>query len=292
MRVKSRWGGMLLGAVSLVVLSGCVTMAAHDRLKARNRTLAAEKESLAQELFDSRSGHDVFKSRVGLCERELATKGELIANLQSENELLEGVRKMCLTELERMGQKQLGDITIVGPKLPEPLNNALKAFARQQPELVEFDENRGTMKWKADLLFALGSDTVKASSQESLRRFAEVLNSPAAKGFEVVVVGHTDDRPIVRPETKAHHPTNWHLSAHRAIAVAQALQRYKYDPVRIGIMGYGPYRPVADNSSEAGAAQNRRVEVYVIPKGSLVTGSADASVRSSKRAVVSSKPTP
>lgn len=279
MGVNGKVGGMALVAVGLFVLSGCVSMAEHDRLRARNRTLAAEKESLAQELFDSRSGNDSFKSSVSLCERELATKGELVANLQSENELLEGVRKMCLTELERMGQKQLGNITIVGPKLPGPLNNALKAFARAQPELVEFDENRGTMKWKADLLFALGSDSVRASSQESLRRFTEVLNSSAAKGFEVVVVGHTDNRPIVRAETKAQHPTNWHLSAHRAIAVAKSLQRFNYKADRIGVMGYGSYRPAADNSSEAGAAQNRRVEVYLIPRGSLVQSSAAASSR-------------
>jgi chemotaxis protein MotB len=277
MGVRGKAGRLMVGAMIVAVLGGCVSMAEHDRLRARNRTLAAEKESLAQGMYDNRTTNESLSQRVGLCERELATKGELVANLQKENELLEGVRKMCQTELERMGQKQLGDITITGPKLPEPLNNAIKAFAKQQPDLVVFDEARGTVKWKSDLLFALGSDTVKDASLDALHRFTEVLNSPVASGFEAVVVGHTDNRPIVRPETKARFPTNWHLSAARAIAVASALQHYGYPPERIGVMGYGPYRPVADNGSEAGAAQNRRVEVYLIPRGSLVSTGKEAS---------------
>ena len=277
MRVGGKLSRMIGVTSCMACLGGCTTMAEYDRLKARNRTLAAEKESLAQELFDARTGNDSLKARVELCERELTTKGELVANLRSENELLEGMRKMAMTELERMAGRQLGNIVIAGPKLPEPLNNALHSFARQHADLVAFDEARGTMKWKADLLFALGSDTVKESSLEALRRFTEVLNAPVASEFEVVVVGHTDNRPIVRPETKSRHPSNWHLSAHRAISVSSALLRFDYPAERIGIMGYGPYRPVADNASEAGAAQNRRVEVYLIPKGSLVQSSVDAS---------------
>lgn len=292
MRVRSKISGMGLSVLCLAVLNGCVSLAEYDRLKARNRTLAAEKEALAQGMFDGRTSNESLSGRVGLCERELATKGELVANLRSENELLEGVRKMCLTELERMGQKQLGDITITGPKLPEPLNNAIKAFAQQQPDLVIFDEARGTVKWKADLLFALGSDNVKDSSLDALRRFTDVLNAPAASGFEVVVVGHTDNRPIVRPETKSRFPSNWHLSAARAIAVSSALQQFGYAAERVGVMGYGPYRPIADNASEAGAAQNRRVEVYLIPRGSLVSGSADASSASRIGSLATTQPTP
>ena len=93
-----------------------------------------------------------------------------------------------------------------------------------------------------------------------------------SKGFEVVVVGHTDDRPVTRSETKAKHPTNWHLSAHRAIAVANILWKNGYQSSRVGVMGCGEYRPAADNSTEAGRGQNRRVEIYLIPTGSVVRG--------------------
>jgi len=53
------------------------------------------------------------------------------------------------------------------------------------------------------------------------------------------------------------------------------LTKYGYDVRRIGVMGYGEFRPVADNGSETGASQNRRVEIYLIPRGAIVQASAD-----------------
>ena len=119
-----------------------------------------------------------------------------------------------------------------------------------------------------DLLFASGSDVVRDSSKEALRAFCEVIKSPAAADFEAIVVGHTDTQPIKKSAEK--HPTNWHLSAHRAISVSTVLRQNGYGPERLGVMGYGEYRPVADNASAEGAAKNRRVEIYLIPAGSIV----------------------
>ena len=97
----------------------------------------------------------------------------------------------------------------------------------------------------------------------ALSAFASIIKSAAADGFEVIVVGHTDNRPVVRPETKAQHPTNWHLSSHRAIAVSNILQKNSYPPNRIGVMGCGQYRPVADNGTAQGSSENRRVEIIL-----------------------------
>jgi len=167
------------------------------------------------------------------------------------------------------GRQGLGDITIAGQMLPEPLDTALKRFAQEHPQAVTYDASRGTIKWTSDLLFALGSDVVKESSMAALRGFADIIKSDAASDFEVIVVGHTDNTPIGRPETKQRHPSNWHLSAHRAISVASILQRDGYGAERIGIMGFGEYRPIADNASDAGKSQNRRVEIYLVPRGSI-----------------------
>jgi chemotaxis protein MotB len=177
------------------------------------------------------------------------------------------------------GSQTLGDIALAGPRLPQPLDNALKRFADEHPTAVVYDALRGTVKWKSDLLFALGSDVVKESSLEAMRGFAEVIKSPIASDFEVIVVGHTDSHPIVKTQTKARHPSNWHLSAHRAISVASVLRNHGYPAERIGVMGYGEYRPIADNTTETGSSQNRRVEIYLVPKGVLVPTTADGGWR-------------
>ena len=275
------WMTSLVVGISMMIASGgCVSLDQHRRVKAQNRNLALEKEQLDQELFDQRSMNDVLRNRVASLERELGGKDELVANLRGENQLLEDMRKLMQDELESLaGKANLSPIHITGPRLPEPLDSALKQFADEHPTAVAYDPARGTVKWKSDLLFALGSDVVKQSSMEALRGFGEIIKSPAAADFEVIVVGHTDNRPIARPATKQKHPTNWHLSAHRAIAVSSVLRQDGYRPERIGVMGYGEHRPIADNATDSGAAQNRRVEIYLVPTGSIVPTLSDAGRR-------------
>jgi len=263
------------GCVSLMSV-GCVSLENYRRLEAQHRNLIAEKEAIDQELFDLRNSGGMMVDRQKSLSRELTTRDELVANLRRENKVLEDMRRILEKKLEEVASKaNMAPPVISGPKLPAALDSALKQFASEHPTEVVYDQVRGTVKWKSDLLFALGSDVVKESSKEALRGFADVIKSPAASGFEVIVVGHTDNRPINRPQTKQKHPTNWHLSAHRAISVASVLRDFGYSPKRTGIMGYGEYRPVASNASEQGASQNRRVEVYLVPAGSIVA-SADA----------------
>ncbi len=83
-------------------------------------------------------------------------------------------------------------------------------------------------------------------------------------GIDVIVVGHTCTTPIAKPETRREHKTNWHLSVHRAISVMNLLGQEKVAMTRLGVMGYGEYRPIADNASDAGKAKNRRVEIYLV----------------------------
>ena len=59
------------------------------------------------------------------------------------------------------------------------------------------------------------------------------------------------------------------LSVHRAIAVAQIIKKNGFAPQHIGVMGFGEDRPIADGSTPAGDSQNRRVEIYILPKGTV-----------------------
>ena len=105
-------------------------MEEHRRVQARNRMLTAERETTAQDLVDARAASDAQRSRVESLDRELATKSELIANLRGENEVLDEVRRLAQSQLESMaGRQGLGDITIAGQALPEPLDTALRRFA-------------------------------------------------------------------------------------------------------------------------------------------------------------------
>ncbi len=270
---RDRWIVLMgTGCFVSVALSGCASLDEHRRLQALNRNLQAEKTGLSQELFDCRSASDALRARTDSFNRELIAKDELIANLRAENGLLDDMRKTAQAALEKL-DGQFGDIVMATPKLPEQLDSALKRFADAHPDAVIYDAMHGTVKWKSDLLFALGSDIVRESSMGTLKHFAEVINSSAAVDFEVIIAGHTDTTPISKSATKAKHPTNWHLSAHRSIAVSNELQKNGYAPQRIGVMGCGEYRPVADNATAEGKSQNRRVDIYLVPTGAIVSAS-------------------
>lgn len=265
-----------VGGWMALLVTGCVSLDDHRRLEATNRNLAARNESLKGELFDVRSEADALRMQSDFRNSELASKQALIDNLRNENGLLDEIRRTAQGALDDMGKVNLGAITIAGPKLPPQLDSALKQFASAHPSAVEYDAQHGTVKWKSDLLFALGSDVVRETSFEALKQFSDIIKSQVAMEFEAIVVGHTDTRPIRKSVTKANHPTNWHLSAHRAIAVSRVLQNNGYPPERVSVMGCGEYRPIADNATAEGSSLNRRVEIYLVPRGAIVQAAASA----------------
>lgn len=110
-------------------------------------------------------------------------------------------------------------------------------------------------------LFDSGSAHVKGNAKQIATAMAEMLAQ--YPGYEIVISGHTDNRPI----NTAQFPSNWELSTARALNFMKALlENPDLDPKYFRAVGYGEYRPVADNSTAEGRAQNRRVEVSILRK--------------------------
>jgi len=156
--------------------------------------------------------------------------------------------------------------TSYSPIMLEPaLDQALRDLAANYPDLMEYDPVHGMVRFKSDLTFAPGSTEVSAEAANALGKLANILRQPIAERYEARVVGHTDNQRIGRADTKAKHPTNWHLSAHRAISVKDVLVRAGVPDIRVGVAGYGEFRPLVPNNGNRGAAQNRRVEIFLVP---------------------------
>jgi chemotaxis protein MotB len=78
------------------------------------------------------------------------------------------------------------------------------------------------------------------------------------------VVGHTDNVPI-RLAARKRFPSNWELSTARATAAVRFLsEEAGVDPRRLGAVGYGEFRPVAENTSAEGRARNRRIAITIL----------------------------
>jgi chemotaxis protein MotB len=121
---------------------------------------------------------------------------------------------------------------------------------------------RKTTSWleielRTDILFPSGVARLSGQALQVLDQMAGIL-----KPFPnpVRIEGYTDDRPI----NTALYPSNWELSAARAASVARLFSEQGIDPSRLGIVGWSEYRPSADNATEDGRNQNRRVLIVVL----------------------------
>ncbi|MHB8879528.1 MAG: OmpA/MotB family protein [Myxococcaceae bacterium] len=113
------------------------------------------------------------------------------------------------------------------------------------------------------VLFDSGEAELSARGKEVLTRLGAVLSGISDK--QIQVSGHTDDAAIT-DKLKVTFPTNWELSAARAVNVVRFLsEEGGVPPARLMAAGYGPYHPVGTNANPAGRARNRRIEVLLTP---------------------------
>ncbi|MBA7576532.1 Peptidoglycan-associated lipoprotein [subsurface metagenome] len=245
-------------ATVVVLLTGCADQC--KDLKIRNAT----QDKLINEL---RSDLQTTKLNLGRWERQLDTIRE--TGSVEQDALLQHVTALeeDLTKKKALIASMQQQLLFGGTQLPAELSTMLEDFAKGR-EMVTYDTSRGIVKFKSDLLFERGSDRVAPAAGQAVKAFCEILNSEQGKKFDVIIAGHTDDIPIGKAETRRMHPTNWHLASHRAISVLGLMAKNKIVPERMSVRGFGEYRPVVPNKpGKKGNPQNRRVEIYVVPKG-------------------------
>jgi chemotaxis protein MotB len=112
------------------------------------------------------------------------------------------------------------------------------------------------IKIEDEFLFSSGRADLQKSAGAVLDKISGFLDG---KPNAIEVSGHTDSLPI----NTARFPSNWELSAARAIAVARQMQNSGIHPSRMRASGFGEYRPIADNGTPDGRAKNRRVEIFM-----------------------------
>lgn len=236
----------------LITLSGCVSQAQYDELDLAYRKSKEQVVELQQRIAE-------LEQRIKLLEQNPIDQQKTIDELTKQRDALAAKLNDLQGRIDSLAQN-----TNIAVALPKDIDDALKQFAAENPDIVEYDSARGMVKFKSDVTFALGSDQLTAGARTTITRFAAILNAGAAVNYEARVIGHTDTVRIAKPETKAKHPTNWHLSVHRAISVRDAIQSAGVPAIRTSVAGYGQYRPVVNNKA-GGAEPNRRVEVYLVP---------------------------
>jgi len=194
-----------------------------------------------------------------------------IENLKIHSRHVEDQLIHAEEELARLDQKSGRQMA---GNLPEGLNGRLADLAARYPSL-QFDPKTGISKLDTDLLFDSGDAQLKPGADRILNEFAEVFKSPEARQLKIMVVGHADSMGIKGREVRERYPDNWHLSAGRALAVADRLRKAGLPEDRMGVAGFGQYQPISPNDTAEARQRNRRVEIFVLGPETPVVGWAD-----------------
>jgi len=179
-------------------------------------------------------------------------RDQLVAARTRESQLISQVDSKTQEALSAQGEaqrlrQQLAAGTTAPPTPPTPPPGG---------ETTVFKETVGS-----DVLFSSGRATLTSSGTQRMASIAARLNSDFS-GMTVRVYGYTDSDPIRR--TKNLWQDNLDLSANRAMAVTRYLRSKGINAERIETVAMGATHFVAANSSKAGKAKNRRVEIVVI----------------------------
>jgi chemotaxis protein MotB len=267
-------------------VTGCVSQEKYAALKLDRDQLAERLGQSDSQISSLNVERDAYKDQRDRLMSGSGNSQALVANLTQQLGALQGQ----YDALNRQYEDALKNSTVATP-LPPQVTDALNRFAAENPDLVDFDSARGIVKFKSDITFNSGSADVTPRAAEAINRFASILNSSAASGYELQVAGHTDNQRVMHEATiKSGNKDNWYLSAHRAISVSEAMQKDGVSPARLAVMGYADQHPIADNSTTAGRAQNRRVEVLILPTRARSTPVMANTPTSSPRTVRRSAP--
>ncbi|MFT3786413.1 MAG: OmpA family protein [Tepidisphaeraceae bacterium] len=257
MRTRSLLVASLLGLTAV----GCVPQEKYQALR-------IERNALNEQLSQSQSRLSAAESEKKALQRQVdavSASGDSAAALMLNNQQRIAALEAENADLTKKYNDAVNKVAS-GPQLPAVLTNELTQFAAANPNLVTFDAETGMMRFKNDVTFSAGDAAIQPAAAEVIAKFAKILSGPEASKYEILVAGHADNQPVSAGTAQRGHKDNWYLSAHRALSVAEALRKQGVDGRRVGAVGFGELRPIADNSTAQGKAMNRRVEVVILPK--------------------------
>jgi len=252
---KETW--MIASGLTIALLLGLLGFASWDKKQRIAEGLKAVEAAQAESV---QAQAEVHALRQKLAEAQAA-----VDQLQKEKEsAMEAVRSHKSLEDEMRTALESKDVTI----------------SQLQGKL--------TVNILDRVMFDSGEADLKPEGEAVLRKVATLLKEHPT--LKIHVVGHTDNVPI-KPSARNRFPSNWELSTARATAAVRFLtEQAGVDPRRLGAVGYGEFRPVADNSTAEGRAQNRRIAITILSEE--LAGSDMAAGNSQTNQVVSPQPAP
>jgi chemotaxis protein MotB len=231
--------------------AGAGAATAQQRLDAASKALEAEKQVSGKALSEI----EILNQQIGALRRQLAALED------------------ALDASEKKGRESQTRINELGSRLNVALAQQVQELQRYRSDffgkLRQILGDRADIRvvgdrfvFQSEVLFDSGQAVLSAEGRTEIDKLANALlelekQIPPEIGWVLRVDGHTDVRPIA----SAQFPSNWALSAARAISVVQYLVSKGVSPQRLVAAGFGEFQPLDDAKNDEAYKRNRRIEL-------------------------------
>jgi chemotaxis protein MotB len=274
-----------LAGLALVLLVGCVSQGQYDDLK--HRYDRAEEQlgkrqarigSLGASLQDARGEIELRKQENARAQAQLTKLDGEREQLASEQQRLMRELTIALEDRERLAQSTgmlqsaLAEISKRKAEAERRVADFRRLLSRFKALIdagtlkIVIAEGRMLLQLPSDVLFESGSAKLSKAGKATIAEVAGVLKEEPQRRYQVE--GHTDNVPI----HNAAFASNWDLASARGLGVVRALIEGGVDTLAVSAASYGEFHPVANNETDVGHAENRRIEIILLPDLSMLPG--------------------
>ena len=248
-RIPARPAAAVVLGAAIALSAGCVSSGKYRSLEEERDALAGRNQALQGEVSAAnQKGETLTQEKSALASEKAALEARL-ARLQEQERALGSQLQQHADEARQLKATYDG--------LLGSLKKELEAGQIQVEQL----RDGLSVNVAQEILFASGSAALDKSGSEVLQRVAEQLKQTS---YQVVVTGHTDNKPI-GPGLISRYPTNWELAGARAASVVRLFAESGLAATRLVAASLGETRPVAPNDTLEGRARNRRIEIRLRP---------------------------
>ncbi|NTV49308.1 MAG: OmpA family protein [Geobacteraceae bacterium] len=231
----------------------------YNKLSLENSALKAKFNRLTEDAAvlaaDKKQLEGILRAKSDTLSKNISELRQQVTELKAENSKLND----DISELQRVKEEKVKEVSVTYEQL---LANMKNEIAQGQVTISEL-KGKLTVNMEAAILFDSGRADVKPEGLDILNKMVETLKKVTDKAIRIE--GHTDVVQITGALTRTF-PTNWELSAARAINVTRFLQQQGIDPLNLSAAAFAEHKPVADNSTKEGRAKNRRIEITLVAK--------------------------
>jgi len=245
-----------------------------EKLTAATEGLIADKERLEKERTDRDARLNKITEETSRTIEEMRNRNiELGGDKQMLAESISLLKKAkeaeirtvsktyedLLSELKKTKEVEVRTVS----KTYENLLSEMKSEIAQGQIAITELKGKLTVDVVDKILFDSGQTEIRPEGLGVLKRVVEILMTVTDKVIRVE--GHTDSIPIGGALAKRY-PTNWELSAARALNVTRYLEKEGIDPALLSAVAFGEHQPIAENDTPEGRSRNRRIAIILLPK--------------------------